>query len=544
MALDIGYSKLTQYQKGIFEDCLILGKGGLSIPMGQGKTLTSLVVALKQTTNKILVVVKKSLIHSWIAEIVKFFEGKLKFIVYHSEFIKNLDNYKIPEDVQVVLTTPEVLSKAYKISGIERYLITKEIKNEGMFNQHEIAHYIFPVKNPFLNTNIGLSFFYANIWGVLIIDEAQEYTNISVDKCKSLISICSNYVWLLSGTLFKEPVAERMLGYFMLIKNLDFPDNLPDARKFLTKDFKGFNSSIIKREEKPMDIKVNEFIVKVDLRPEEIVVYKFMKEIVLSIHKKIKDIKSRGNTEDLRKFTAGLLSMITYLRQCLFNPIIPISSFFVDLANSENKKDYTETLINKLYETKIIEYLEDKKNLKSSRMVKIIEDVEKHKKIIIFTSYRTSLDLLKYCLEKEKKYVLTISGDMQIKKRDKILKKFENSEEVILLLTYKIGAEGLNLQSADTVMLVDPEWSFDTMKQAISRILRKGQEHKEIFVYYYISNTAIEEAIFKKQKDKKKGIKELSVGVLKSKVSRMQIKDIIRILEDNRNEKLLSELKI
>ena len=41
-----GYNKLNEFQKNIFEECLQRNSGGLSLPMGSGKTLISLVLSL------------------------------------------------------------------------------------------------------------------------------------------------------------------------------------------------------------------------------------------------------------------------------------------------------------------------------------------------------------------------------------------------------------------------------------------------------------------------------------------------------------------
>ena len=62
------------------------------------------------------------------------------------------------------------------------------------------------------------------------------------------------------------------------------------------------------------------------------------------------------------------------------------------------------------------------------------------------------------------------------------LKKSKNG---ILLLTFGIGANGLNLQCADTVLIADFWWNADKTRQAIARILRYGQEATCINIYYY-----------------------------------------------------------
>ena len=69
-------AKLTVHQLEVLDECLKKGSGGLSLPMGFGKTLISLVLTLQQqekigTPEPILVICSKTLIESWIFEIKK-----------------------------------------------------------------------------------------------------------------------------------------------------------------------------------------------------------------------------------------------------------------------------------------------------------------------------------------------------------------------------------------------------------------------------------------------------------------------------------------
>ena len=44
----VGYNKLNDFQKEIFNECTKRNSGGLSLPMGSGKTLIALTLALSK----------------------------------------------------------------------------------------------------------------------------------------------------------------------------------------------------------------------------------------------------------------------------------------------------------------------------------------------------------------------------------------------------------------------------------------------------------------------------------------------------------------
>jgi len=69
-----------------------------------------------------------------------------------------------------------------------------------------------------------------------------------------------------------------------------------------------------------------------------------------------------------------------------------------------------------------------------------------------------------------------------------------NSEYPIFILSTRAGGLGLNLQTADTVILVDSDWNPQMDLQAQDRAHRIGSKN-EVRVYRLVTNTVIEEEI-------------------------------------------------
>lgn len=490
---------LNKYQKKVLEEALQLGSGSLSLPMGYGKTLLSLCLAIKQAgpDEKIIVVCSKTLVSSWIHEVEKFFGDEMKHLVY----LTTNKETEIPTDVKLVITTPETCSKYYKQDFIAGSFITNLVVNEGRFGQHSITFYERPDK-PFGQFN----FLYATRFGVLIIDEAQTYTKISSLRAKALASLCATRRWLTSGTIFNEPTLERVLGYHLLINHPGFPRCLPQAGTSLSaSNYKGIKGTMIIRKKNQAFIEpcVNEVIIECPLDRNESKIYKGMKTIIDNVRKEIERLKAAKDIEGVRTFNSYMLALIIYLRQTLVCPVLPIATVAVDIADASSNNLLSIFINKEMNKMELDSYLSSKDSVKSTRINQVIKTIQSHKNetVLVFSCFRTTLSILEYYLgsegSKDPRRLFSINGSMSINARNKMISDFTGSKDGVLLLTYALGAEGLNLQACHNVLLIDLEWNFNKGKQAIARVNRLGQESKHVNVYYYVSNTAIENEILK-----------------------------------------------
>lgn len=548
----LGKSKLNSFQHGVLEECLKKERGGISLALGSGKTLLSIVLSLIQinelNSTTILIVVSKTLIQSWVHEIKKFFGSSLKYTVLHQEYTK-LDDFILKEnELNLVITTIDVLNKAFKNNGIKEKFLHYTIVNQGRFNEHSIISYNNPIK-PYNNASKGLGLLHSIQWGCLIVDEVQKYTKITSNRCRAIGSLCSHHKWVLSGTMFNEPSTERILGYHIIIDDYTFPRTLPDAELYIKRQFKGFMPTIVHRGTNPSfkEPKVNKIIVENNMTKEEAIIFLSMKQIINEVQKKIRLFKLAKETGLQRKFSTYLLSMIIYLRQSLVCPIIPIANVSLDMTDFKSKSELSNMFIDNIKELGVNDWLDNEESAKSSRIKKGLEIIDKHphEHITVFFSFRMCLDLFMSFCQSERK-VLTITGSMNSEKRSQVLKDFsipnKNGLGNILLLTYEIGSEGLNIQCSNTVLLMDFEWSHGKSKQAIGRVLRYGQIADEVNVYLFTSNTAIERGIFEKQDMKLTIINELLHGSKKSAIRPLKVQDILKLILMNENIEVLNKI--
>jgi DNA repair and recombination RAD54-like protein len=124
-------------------------------------------------------------------------------------------------------------------------------------------------------------------------------------------------------------------------------------------------------------------------------------------------------------------------------------------------------------------------------------------KIVLISNYTQTLDLFEKLCRSRAYGCLRLDGTMNIKKRSKLVDKFNDPDgpEFVFLLSSKAGGCGLNLIGANRLVLFDPDWNPAADQQALARVWRDGQK-KDCFVYRFIATGSIEEKIFQRQSHK------------------------------------------
>ena len=140
-------------------------------------------------------------------------------------------------------------------------------------------------------------------------------------------------------------------------------------------------------------------------------------------------------------------------------------------------------------------------------MTMLPEQVDEGRHILLFSQFTSMLALIEVELQKAGLSYVTLTGSTI--DRETPIKRFQNGEVPIFLISLKAGGLGLNLTAADTVIHYDPWWNPAVEHQATDRAHRIGQE-KPVFVYKLIVAGSIEEKILALQERKA----ELAEGIL------------------------------
>lgn len=131
---------------------------------------------------------------------------------------------------------------------------------------------------------------------------------------------------------------------------------------------------------------------------------------------------------------------------------------------------------------------------KLERLTAAMEEIsDSGGKAILFSQWTKSLDWMHQKLQHFNP--LIYHGAVPSSRRDAVLEQFRRDSDChLLLMSYGVGAVGLNLQFAGYVFLYDRWWNPAVEDQAINRAHRIGQQNP-VLVTKYICRDTIEERI-------------------------------------------------
>ena len=123
-------------------------------------------------------------------------------------------------------------------------------------------------------------------------------------------------------------------------------------------------------------------------------------------------------------------------------------------------------------------------------------------KSIIFSQYNRMIDIVEWRLKNAGVNVVKLVGSMSLQQRSAVLQAFKTDAKVrVILMSLRAGGEGLNLQEATHVFVLEPWWNPAVEMQAINRAHRIGQT-KPVHAVRFITENTVEERMLELQEKK------------------------------------------
>ncbi len=317
-------------------------------------------------------------------------------------------------------------------------------------------------------------------WQVLILDEAQAIKNPQSRTSKAVREFNADSNFCLSGT----PL-ENHLGELWSLFDFTLPGLLGNQQQFndwfrepieehddtlqyglLIERVRAFMLRRLKRDVLPqLPEKIHQLCL--------IEMSETQQQMYDSIHAQMKQnlqrhIRDRG----LQGSRMHILEALTRLRQVCCDP---------RLLHQDND-------------------MNEQSSAKLSQLMSMLEEMlQQGRSVLIFSQFTSMLKLIQQALDARAIEYALLTG--QTKHRDRQVKRFQQSEVPLFLISLKAGGSGLNLTRADTVIHYDPWWNPAAENQATDRAHRIGQ-HKSVMVYKLIVENTIEQKILELQRRK------------------------------------------
>ncbi|KAK9238865.1 P-loop containing nucleoside triphosphate hydrolase protein [Lipomyces kononenkoae] len=322
-------------------------------------------------------------------------------------------------------------------------------------------------------------------WKSLVVDEGQRLKSDKNMTYRVLSEIHTEHKVLLTGT----PLQNNIRELFNLLQFLN-PMEV-DAEKLEEKYSEMNESNVVElhRLLQPYFLRRTKGEVLSHLLPEktEIIVPISMVNLQKHVYKSIlaknpdllRAIVSKANIST-KGSASSLNNIFMQLRKCLCHPYL--CSEDIEQLSSDPKESHR----------RLIEAC-GKLQLLSVMLPKLIGSGHR---ILIFSQFVRMLDILEDFLDGLDISYTRLDGSLTSQDRQQRIDAFnaENSTISVFLLSTRAGGIGINLATADTVIVYDPDFNPHQDMQALSRAYRIGQKSR-VLVFNLVTRNSVEEKI-------------------------------------------------
>jgi Bacterial SNF2 helicase associated/SNF2-related domain/Helicase conserved C-terminal domain/SWIM zinc finger len=346
-------------------------------------------------------------------------------------------------------------------------------KSERMKKQNGLKDIdVIIISYPLLRSDI--KWYEQQKFHTVFYDEAQAFKNPITQTARSVKKIEANHRFALTGTPVENSLEELWSIFHVVFPGLfqGLKDYSGLTKKDIAKRIRPFVLRRMKEDVLSELPEKREIMESAELLPAQ-------KELYAAYLAKLRhDTLKHLDKNTLRKNRIKILAGLTRLRQICCHP-----GLFVE--------GYQGT---------------------SAKFIQLMEILEESRlsgrRVLIFSQFTKMLELIGSELSAKGKTFYYLNGSTPSEERVGMCKRFNEGERDLFLISLKAGGTGLNLTSADTVILYDTWWNPAVEEQAADRAHRMGQKN-EVQVIKLISPGTIEEKMNELQEKKRHLIQEV-----------------------------------
>ncbi|KAI9775977.1 MAG: hypothetical protein M1839_000676 [Geoglossum umbratile] len=327
-------------------------------------------------------------------------------------------------------------------------------------------------------------------WQFMAVDEAHRLKNRDSQLYNKLLEFKAPSRLLITGTPVQNSLGELsalmdflMPGVVKIEEDLVLQPDDKDTQKKLSDLHKVIEPYILRRTKKK---------VENDLPPKTEKIMRIgLSDIQLEYYKNILTRNYSALNQGSKGHKQSLLNIMMELKKISNHPFMFPSAEERLLAGCKTRQDVLRVTIQCSGKMILLNKLLDR--LK-----------EEGHRVLIFCQMVKMLDILSDYLKLRGLQFQRLDGTISAGQRRIAIDHFNapESNDFIFLLSTRAGGLGINLMTADTVILFDSDWNPQADLQAMARAHRIGQT-KPVTVYRFTARETVEEEILERARNKR-----------------------------------------
>ena len=337
-------------------------------------------------------------------------------------------------------------------------------------------------------------------FATVVLDEAHVIKNYATKTSKATMQLQAGFRMALTGTPLQNHLGEiwnlfhfinpGLLGSLQYFTDTFVKSGDEQSKKHLKKMIAPF---ILRRTKTAVLDELppkTEIVKKIQLSDEETAFYEALRRQALE------NLRNADESKHIQ-----VLAEITRLRQASCNPLLIDPN--ITIASS-----------------KLATFLDI-----------VGELIENKHRALVFSQFVSHLAIVRQALDKQGIQYQYLDGSTSQAERERSVKRFQNGEGELFLISLKAGGLGLNLTAADYVIHLDPWWNPAVEDQASDRAHRIGQQ-RPVTIYRLVAENTIEEKIIQLHSQKRDLAEQLLEG--SDKTARLSVREMIELIREGR----------